>query len=51
MWSIAGGVIAATIIWLIVSREWRLGGSHDLGSVSEQWVAEHRAHQAADRSG
>jgi len=49
MWSIVGLCSAAAIIYTIVSRERQLAGPHDLGSVSAQWIAEHRAHQTADR--
>jgi hypothetical protein len=42
--------IAAWIIYAVVSRKWRLNGPHDLGSVSDHWIAEYRAHQAPDRS-
>jgi len=48
MWSIAGVGIVAVIIYALVSRERRLGGPHDLGSVSAQWIAEHRAHEPGD---
>jgi hypothetical protein len=48
MWSIIGLSIAAAIIYAAVSRERRLAGPHHLGSLSTQWVAEHRAHQWAD---
>lgn len=48
MWSIIGLSIAAAIIYAAVSRERRLAGPHNLGSLSAQWVAEHRAHQSAD---
>ena len=51
MWSLVGLSIAAMITYAVVSRERRLAGPPDLGSVSAQWVAEYRAHQAADRSG
>jgi len=50
MWTIVGVGIVSAIIYAVVSWERRLAGPHDLGSVSDQWVAEHRAHQAADRS-
>lgn len=48
MWSIIGLSIVAVVIYAAVSRERRLAGPHDLGSVSNQWVAEHRAHQSGD---
>jgi hypothetical protein len=51
MWSIVGASIAAAITYALVSRERRLAGPPDLGWVSNEWVAEHRAHQAANRSG
>ena len=50
MWSFVGVGIAAVIIYALVSRERCLAGPHDLGSVSDQWIAEHRAHQQADGS-
>jgi len=48
--SIVGVSIAAWIIYTVVSRKRRLNRPHDLGSVSDQWIAEYRAHQPPDRS-
>ena len=46
----AVGIIAAIVLAMITA--WRGDGkSHDLGSVSSQWVAEHRTSgQAEDRN-
>jgi beta-lactamase regulating signal transducer with metallopeptidase domain len=47
---IVGVSIAAWIIYAVVSRKRRLNRPRDLGSVSDQWIAEYRAHQPPDRS-
>jgi hypothetical protein len=51
MWSLVGLGLAAAIAYAVRARERHLAGPNDLGSVSNQWIAEYRAHQAADRSG
>jgi hypothetical protein len=33
---------------LAIDRLWRPGGRADLGSVTERWLAEHRAHQPGE---
>ena len=48
MWSIVGLGIVAVIIYALDSREPCLAGPHDLGSVSAQWIAEHRTDQLGD---
>lgn len=48
MWSIIGLSIAAAIIYAVVWRDRRLAVPHDLGSLSNHWLADHRAHQSAD---
>lgn len=45
-------IIAVSVLGAVemVRRTWRAGGPPDLGSVTERWLAEHRAHQQG-RSG
>jgi hypothetical protein len=47
MWTVIGvGVVA--IIAVVVGLAQRFGVRPDLGSVSDQWVAEHRLSQPRD---
>ena len=47
MWTVVGiGIVALIAIVLAVVS--RLGVRSDLGSVSDQWIAEHRLSQAPD---
>jgi len=47
---IVGVSIAAWIIYAVVSwKRRRLNRPRDLGSVSDQWIAEYRAHQPPDQ--
>jgi hypothetical protein len=44
MWlGIGLGIISLTIV-VVASRAWRIGEDADLGTVSDQWLAEHRNH-------
>jgi len=47
MWAIiALGLLAVSSF--LVHRTWFPGGRSDLGSVTERWLAEHRAHQPGE---
>lgn len=49
MWIAIVATVVAVIGVVVVSRHRRLGRPSDLGSVSEQWMAEHRAGQLENR--
>jgi hypothetical protein len=48
LWIAAGVGLLALLRLALGSRTRREGGPADLGSVSEHWVAEHRAGQSHD---
>jgi hypothetical protein len=43
------GVLLWIIAWMIGWAHWRAGGRADLGSVSHQWIAEHRMAHPQER--
>jgi len=45
VWVLLGSVVVGTIVVTLVLRAKSTPRSSDLGSVSDQWVAEHRAGQ------
>lgn len=47
MWAVAAlGILAFS--FLKAHRVWRQGNQADLGSVTERWLADYRAHQPGE---
>jgi hypothetical protein len=50
IWAAIAVVAAAFGVSVVSSLSKRPGGLLELGTVSNQWLAEHRQHQESDRS-
>jgi hypothetical protein len=40
---VVSAVLAGIAVLAFIARAWLLGGAPDLGAVSDQWIAQHRA--------